>query len=63
MKVCNFCGKSEEEVKLMVTSRKADICGECILVCIGVLLEQLQKESKVLEGGKARWLRSIRKSW
>ena len=42
MKVCNFCGRSEEKVKLMVTSRKADICCECILTCVEILLEQLQ---------------------
>jgi len=46
MKVCNFCGKSEEEVKLMVISYKADICCECILECVRILLEQLQKEYK-----------------
>ena len=46
MKVCNFCGKSDEKVKLMVTSCKADICCECILECVRILLEQLQKEYK-----------------
>jgi len=34
---CNFCGKSQYEVRKLVAGPNVYICVECIDVCIGVL--------------------------
>lgn len=48
MKVCSFCGKSEKEVKRMITSVNADICNECVLLCMEALIDA-QAEYKEVE--------------
>jgi len=39
MKVCSFCGKTEKQAKRIITSTNADICDECILVCLDILIK------------------------
>lgn len=47
MKICNFCGKSQEVVKRMITAKNADICDECVMICMEILIkEQEYKEIK-----------------
>lgn len=48
MKVCNFCGKSQDKVKVMLTSDNGDICNECVLICMETLIDNL-KEPKEIE--------------
>ncbi|WP_316867337.1 ClpX C4-type zinc finger protein [Ralstonia mannitolilytica] len=38
LRYCLFCGKSQEEVKALVAAPYANICNECVLVAVGVLL-------------------------
>lgn len=40
MKVCSFCGKSQDEVKRMITTTNADICDECIILCMEILIKE-----------------------
>ena len=40
---CSFCGKGQEEVKLMVAGAKAFICNECIQLCYQVLVQSAAK--------------------
>jgi ATP-dependent protease Clp ATPase subunit len=47
MKVCSFCGKTEEHVKRIITSPKADICGECVVLCMEILLSELTEFTAV----------------
>lgn len=49
MKVCNFCGRNQDEVKLMITSgdNKGDICNECVLVCIQALIDNLEEYKEI----------------
>lgn len=49
MKVCNFCGRNQDELKLMITSgdNKGDICNECVLVCIQALIENLDMSKEI----------------
>ncbi|WP_376717904.1 ClpX C4-type zinc finger protein [Ralstonia mannitolilytica] len=39
LRYCHFCGKSQEEVKALVAAPYANICNECVLVAVGVLLK------------------------
>ena len=40
MKVCSFCGKNKEMVKRIITSEDADICNECVVVCMNILIKE-----------------------
>lgn len=63
-KVCNFCGRSENEVKLLITGLNGNICEDCamqayqIVQSAGLAGEQ-QRESK--DGGKAFTLKKVPK--
>ncbi len=63
-KVCNFCGRSENEVKLLITGLNGNICEDCamqayqIVQSAGLAGEQ-QRESKA--GGKAFTLKKVPK--
>lgn len=46
MKICNFCGKSQKEVKLMITSENGDICNECVLICMRIILDHQEKSQE-----------------
>jgi len=48
MKVCSFCGKTEKQVKRMIITKDADICNECVVVCMRILIDE-QKEFKEVE--------------
>lgn len=39
MKKCNFCGRTEDKVKRMITAKHGDICAGCVLTCLEALLE------------------------
>ncbi|AOQ24612.1 hypothetical protein MTAT_19550 [Moorella thermoacetica] len=47
MKVCSFCGKSEDQVGHMITSPNADICSACVLICMAMLLEEFLKRVQI----------------
>ncbi len=47
MKVCSFCGKSEDQVGCMITSPNADICSDCVLMCMAILLEEFLKRVQI----------------
>lgn len=47
MKICNFCGKSQEEVKVMITSENGEICNECVIVCMGLLINHLKNDAEL----------------
>lgn len=44
MKVCSFCGKSQDKVSKMITCVNADICNECVLLCMSALVQRTKKE-------------------
>lgn len=47
MKSCSFCGRSEEQVKMMITSPKADICEKCVLICMEILVNNLMEYREI----------------
>ncbi len=59
MKVCNFCGKGEDEVKQIITAKYADICDECVLVCMEILIKN-QREYKELEFNTNQSIKEVR---
>jgi len=36
--MCQFCGLSQNERKLLVGTRTAIICDDCLMLCVGVLI-------------------------
>jgi ATP-dependent Clp protease ATP-binding subunit ClpX len=48
MKVCSFCGKTEEQVRRIITVPTADICNECVIVCMDILIK-CQPEYKEIQ--------------
>ena len=37
---CTFCGKSENQVRKLVTGSGAAICDECIELCVDIISEE-----------------------
>ncbi len=44
--ICNFCGKSVDEVKKIFSAEDAHICNECIETCSDILHKELLKEQR-----------------
>jgi len=47
MKVCSFCGKTEGNSKVIITNPKADICGECVVLCMEILLSKIKEDAEI----------------
>ena len=43
---CNFCGKSQKEVKKLIAGPGCYICDECIDLCNNIIFEDSLKNSK-----------------
>lgn len=37
---CNFCGKSNREIKKMIAGPSVAICDECTILCVDILIEE-----------------------
>ena len=44
---CNFCGKSTEEVSLIIAGPNVYICDECVDLCVEII-EDVRKTAEVL---------------
>ena len=44
---CAFCGKTEHQVRKLVTGQGAAICDECIELCVGIISEERHKDAEV----------------
>jgi len=54
-RVCDFCGKGEEAVAVLIVSpgEKADICDECVAVCVEVIADSAAKKKAKAESDDA----------
>ena len=60
---CNFCGKSQKQVKKLIAGPNVYICDECIELCNEIIEEELAEGAEVsaaelrtfLEGKVAHW--------
>jgi ATP-dependent Clp protease ATP-binding subunit ClpX len=43
---CSFCGKTQDQVKRLIAGPEAYICNECVVLCKGILEEELNKKAK-----------------
>ena len=46
MKQCNFCGKTEEEVKILIQGVNVYICNECVELYIDIVKGKEEKEKQ-----------------
>ncbi|WP_137655823.1 ATP-dependent Clp protease ATP-binding subunit ClpX [Bifidobacterium moukalabense] len=44
---CTFCGKSENQVRKLVTGSGAAICDECIELCVDIISEERVKDARI----------------
>lgn len=44
---CTFCGKTEHQVRKLVTGQGAAICDECIELCVGIISEERHKDAEI----------------
>jgi len=42
--VCDFCGKSKEEVEKLIVGENAAICNDCIDLCVDILKDEKVKD-------------------
>ena len=48
---CNFCGKSNKEVKKIIAGPSVFICNECVGLCVDIMGEDSLPLSVQAEGG------------
>jgi len=48
MRICSFCGKTQDDVKQLIVGPQVVICNECISLCNQIILEK-DFESKLNE--------------
>ena len=51
---CSFCGKTEGEVKLLISGIDAYICSDCVELCWNVLQIGIESDPGKTEGKKDR---------
>ena len=51
--ICNFCGKSQDEVERMIIGPGVNICNECIELCHSLLDEEGKAPAQAPRRGKA----------
>lgn len=42
-RTCSFCGKHQDDVRLLIASDGANICDGCVITCLDVLLHQSRR--------------------
>jgi ATP-dependent Clp protease ATP-binding subunit ClpX len=43
---CSFCGKAQEQVRRLIAGPNTFICDECVVLCKGILDDELRKKKK-----------------
>ena len=46
---CNFCGKSQHEVRKLIAGPSVYVCDECVELCNDIIREELQESSEEVE--------------
>ena len=49
---CNFCGKSQHEVRKLIAGPSVYVCDECVELCNDIIREELQESSEEVEAKK-----------
>ena len=49
---CNFCGKSQHEVRKLIAGPSVYVCDECVELCNDIIREELQESSEEPEAKK-----------
>ena len=49
---CNFCGKSQHEVRKLIAGPSVYVCDECVELCNDIIREELQESSEEAEAKK-----------
>ena len=57
---CNFCGKSQHEVRKLIAGPSVYVCDECVELCNDIIREELQESSEEAEAKKLPTLAEIK---
>jgi len=49
---CNFCGKSQHEVRKLIAGPSVYVCDECVELCNDIIREELQESREETEDRK-----------
>ena len=49
---CNFCGKSQHEVRKLIAGPSVYVCDECVELCNDIIREELQESGEKSEERK-----------
>jgi len=49
---CNFCGKSQHEVRKLIAGPSVYVCDECVELCNDIIREELQESGNEIESKK-----------
>ena len=49
---CNFCGKSQHEVRKLIAGPSVYVCDECVELCNDIIREELQESAQEAEAKK-----------
>ncbi len=53
-KQCNFCGRSERDVKLLITGVNGYICEDCATQAYRIVQETMAQQTEVKKNAKAK---------
>lgn len=45
---CSFCGKSKEEVFMLITGPEVSICDNCVELCSKLILEKFKEHDMLI---------------
>ncbi len=57
---CNFCGKSQHEVRKLIAGPSVYVCDECVELCNDIIREELQESNEESENKKLPTPREIK---
>ena len=49
---CNFCGKSQHEVRKLIAGPSVYVCDECVELCNDIIREELQESNDESDNSK-----------
>ena len=55
---CSFCDKSQDHIRKLIAGPKANICDECVDVCVDIISDDRIQERASIDGGKSTPLTS-----
>jgi hypothetical protein len=53
LRVCSFCGKTQDEVRKLIAGQDVHICDECVDLCNDIIAQECEREAQAEAGAAA----------